>query len=256
MSKLGRSRAYPVLALQAVLDLFRRIVAALGESPYTRDDLIAFLGYKTSTSAGARILASFNHFGILGKTSQGYAPSKLAFQLLEESPGIEYREALQQAALQPTLFKEIVDELVDDGQIPENLPDLLASDFGINPAVKEEVSNIFMESAEFAGIVNAAGHFQIARGEKAGELVRSPKITAIEGKSRMLQSREAPEREGQWLCFDLRTGGQAELKLPSGLTKEDILILRKVVELLELQVELDSQISPLRWNKEQQKEAS
>jgi len=148
-----RSRSYPSYSLSDSLQNADLVKKKLGNYPSSREDISAALGAERLNGATARKIASMVHFGLLRKSGAKYALSDLHQRIIHPLSSEEHATALQEAALRPSLYTEIVERLKPSGGIPEHLRTILIRDFDVLEGGADRASEVFLETIQFAGVV-------------------------------------------------------------------------------------------------------
>jgi hypothetical protein len=246
-----RSRAYPAIPLGEAVELQRNLTERLGWGRRDRDTIARAMGYAGGNSGiAARKIAALVHFGLQSLQNGHYSPTELAKRILE---GKDPDPALREACSNPALFRDILYLYKPVGRVPVQLAMALVSDHGIQDHAKNEVASIFMASTVYAGILDADGTF---RGEPA-ETVKRTLVPALYQQSSAppsAGSQTAPppgdelnaSEDDQVLEFSLTDKKRAKFYLPGRLNEQDILLLRKQIEFLELQVQVNRPDQPVR----------
>lgn len=237
MSK--RSRAYPALTLREAVEVLGRVVRALGWTASSRDTIAQTLGYANgSTGLAGRTVAALAHYGLLDRNGGSYRPSLLAERVLHVSELAVRRQALRESFMKPALFRKIVDRYESNQRIPMDLARILL-ELGITDGAKEDAAAIFMESAQFAGILDSAGRFlprpslqgpQGVVGEGLGDMFPEKQ----EATDHDVEASQSPSI--QKLEFSLTEGKQVKIEIPQNLNERDLDVLRSMIGFLEVQL--------------------
>lgn len=231
MPKGQRSRAYPLLSLAEAGEVSRRIRSELGAGEASRETLGGMLGY-TSTSGGlaARKIASLVHFGLLERAGGRYQLSRLG-ERLATTEGAEQRAARMEAFLHPRLFRGLVERFEPQGRLPRDLAKILSRDFEISAAAAEPAAEVFRNSAVTAGVLSQDGRF--VRGEREVE----PSVETVEAVLAPPSPTLLAMDDGEQRFEIALSGGRlARMVFPKVLTRRDLEILRRQIEILGLQV--------------------
>lgn len=150
-----RSRAYPSNDLATAVRRLELYNTNLGPVGYhTREEIAVAIGYKSMSGPASRAIASLVHYGLLERRKDKYGISDLAKSILLPHSEGETRSAIQEAAVRPALFNEIVTQY-KGRELPGLLGNILTSpQYGISPKVKDEVVEVFKSSIEYAGLLN------------------------------------------------------------------------------------------------------
>ncbi len=237
-----RSRAYPSVSLKEAVELLQTLTDDLGWDLQDRNDIARVWGYGNSGIA-ARKTAALVHFGLLGLRDGLYFPTELGKQILDEKDENALRASLQEACLNPALFREVILRYEALGRVPQELAETLTLDHGIQENARSEVVQIFLDSACHAGILEEGGRFRDDYFEVTGRprpLARlGPALTMTSVGHADLQATgpDLTTSSEQVLQFPIASGW-VKIYLPERINENDIRLLRAQIDFLELQVSL------------------
>jgi hypothetical protein len=252
LSAKTRSRAYPALDLREAIDVLRQLVEVHDFREGDRDLIARALGHASGLSGIAgRKVASLVHFGLMERRESLYRLTALSHYICNSVSEESLRSALRRAFLTPTLFRELVDEYRPTGAIPRYFAQALRN-YGVTETAKHEVARIFMVSGEYAGILAADGAFL---DEKSG----APKPTVAD----RVEPAEIPQAAVahtptllptepdniQVFRFFLTDRKMVEMKFPAGLNEDDITLIKKQIEFLELQIQISRPAAPIPFRR-------
>ncbi len=219
-----RSRAYPVFSLEEASRAAREILHHLGRGAFARQELVRLLGHANAEGGiGARKVAALSQYGYLSRRAGRYSPTALAEQVARPEDESERRAGLQRALEQPPLFKALLERYVPQGHVPAQLAGTLCRDFGITRRASTQAAEVFLCSARYAGVLGPDGALAA--------------VPAAGGSQRSVRGSAAGRTEEQRFELALTGGKIARLYLPFSLTERDLEIIKKQLEILELQVE-------------------
>jgi hypothetical protein len=235
--------------LREAVAVLRKLLKDKAFEEKDRDSIAQAMGHSSGSSGVAgRKIAALVHFGLLERCDSRYRLTELAHLICKSGS----REGLQRAFLIPSLFQELVDRYRLEGAIPRYFAQVLP-EHGVTEAVKHEVARIFMASGEYAGILAADGVFLDETPE-----VPEP-VSAVVPEQAALPSAEilpaaqppaaTPDSNPQTLRFLLTDRKVAEMKFPAGLNEDDLQLIRKQIEFLELQVRLSRPAATLPFRR-------
>jgi hypothetical protein len=186
------------------------------------------------------------HFGLLERTSKGYSISPLGRVLADPLPE-ESSQALREALQHPSLYAELLDHFTPEGSIPERLATILHRHYGITDSAAELAADVFFRSAKYAGVLRddytivtpdtqspVCPHGAFASKSATESIQTLMHAGASQNESVMATSCDPGSQE---FYFRLASGSFARLVVPAKLTSRDIDIIRKQIELLELQLD-------------------
>lgn len=244
-----RSKAYPGADLEGCARYTKAIKQNLGKGVYDRDSLARAMGYDKATGAVNPKIAALVYFGFLQRASGGYELTPNASRITDPVDDNERKDELRAAFYRPTLYQELMAKFSPDGNIPAQLPTHLHRFHGITSASSDTAANIFLESGRFAGVIDADGRI-VSNGGSASKAATTP--DSSDAKTTTAEEKEPVEsgaddktggpvvvKEGaapmQRFQFAISEGNTATILVPASLTARDIRIIKKQVELLELQ---------------------
>lgn len=253
MSSGERSRAYPAITLDEAIEAASKFREELGTGPHDRGTIAKALGHSSLTGSAARKIGAMNHYGLLNRSKSQYELSDLADRIALYRDDDERDAAIREALGEPALFKSIIDRFQPEGQIPRQLSNILARDFGILPAVKDDVTKTFLRSAEFAGVIDSEGRFlNPATSPRQRDVPAEKEEETSENRTENRNEKQAvrpskpveqgnisaegePTDEIQRFVIALSPGRKAVLTVPAELTPRDVELIRMQVRLLEFQ---------------------
>jgi hypothetical protein len=150
-----RSTRYPGVNLAESLK-FAGSIDALGVDGMAAAPIAAALGYKNiKTNTFSARLSAARQFGLLNLTDDGYALSPLARAILHPVDPAELPRLHRQALLRPPLYAELAERLAGK-RVPEAtiLGNVLYHHHQIIASAKQAAAEAFLESAQFAGVIN------------------------------------------------------------------------------------------------------
>lgn len=266
MSRRERSRSYPVLSLREAEEAVTRVGRELGSGAWDRDPVAQALGHAHGRGGtAARKVSALTQYGLLRRRNGRYSLSTLGEALVHPRDDAERRAALRQALARPAVFGELLERYAPRGLLPQALHHALVRDHGITAAASGAAAEIFRRSARHAGVVDAEGRWIGVLGPGAPAAKVPPSAEEIgdqsagrggdtaaatpargdaEGKGMSDEATRpvAERREGpRTQRFEIALGGgrSALLVLPAEPTARDLALLRKQLELLELQAGIE-----------------
>jgi hypothetical protein len=152
-----RSPAYPMLNLEEALEKARLVYNADKRSFTSRSGVVKHLGYKDENSGiGNRELSSLKQYGLLEEKGGEYRISDAAYAILFLSAdSAERGEALRQAAVSPTIFKDLWSKYGHDAS-DGTLRDFLIHKKEFNPASVDQVVSNYKATILFAKLTGVS----------------------------------------------------------------------------------------------------
>jgi hypothetical protein len=254
--KRERSKAYPGTSLEDCVGYVREIKTNLGKGIHDRDSLARALGFERATGAVNPKIASLVHFGFLDRAEGGYELSPNALKITDPISESEAKEEVRAAFHRPVLYQEILEKFKQEGQIPLQLATHLHRFHGITDAASGTAADIFLESGRFAGVLDQSNRFvadeTAPRDRNGNEQENGAAESMIEDRAPVEKGDVAKDRAAiehppksipgsQRFEFAVTGGHTVVLIVPAQLNDKDIKIIRKQVELLELQASIDEE---------------
>jgi hypothetical protein len=172
-----RSPRYPAINLEAALDRALALYREEGRNVAPNEAILAHWGYAKG-GPGFGTLAALKRFGLLRSEEPGKSRlSELALRIiLDEQEGSgERQEAVEQAALTPTIHREIWEKYPDGLPSDAAVHRFLRRDRGFTDAAAERLIKEFRETVTFARLGADRGLSRPAAEDEAGAVtVRIP----------------------------------------------------------------------------------
>jgi hypothetical protein len=226
---IHRSPNYPTFSLKDALEKIKLIYQHEKRNFTTPGVIQKDIGYTEGTGPAGRALSALKQYGLLEERNGSYGLSDKGFLFTyadQNSP--ERVAALREAAIKPSIFRELVDMYVGGLPSDATLKAHLIGKKGFNPTSVDDFIRIFKETIELASVVP---------GEYSSE---QPKDD-LGGRATM----EQPAPQGQsgrgtqnvhfftW-SLSMPRNVRAELKLSGeSIRKEDVQRLKKQIQDLE-----------------------
>jgi len=181
------------------------------------------------------------HFGLLEAGRENRYTITEAGRIVSNPLEDELRPTLANAAQRPSLHRDLLTEFAKEGYVPEQLQTILHRKYGIADNAAQLAASVFIDSLTYAGLIDDNRRLTlhpVAEGATAREPESNSGSDSKE--QRAVRQHEGADRsvDGQRFVLRLSGGRTAELLVPSVLTESDIRLIRKQVDVLELQVEI------------------
>jgi len=226
--KVHRSPNYPAISLGDAIERTRRVYDAEKRTPASADTILTHLGYKPGAGPGYRVLSALRHYGLLEEHSGRDRLSDTAFHILTLSDTSPDRQtAVRDAAMRPTLFRQVFDHY--KGEVPSdlNLRDYLIKSHSFNPDSVANFIRAFRETLEFAKLEPQAHN----------EVVESAKMEGFEMPDATIRPATAPSTANEQELFRSKLSPETTVRVlisgPAGPKEID-----KLIRLLTLQKEV------------------
>jgi len=233
-----RSPAYPAHALAEAIEFARKIHSEDRQHPVPREVAARHMGFSGTTGTSDRALSSILHYGLAEKVVKGeIRVTDLTLRLLHPHDETERREALNEAAFNPQLFKELRQRYPGRPPASGTLESFLTRE-GFAGAAVGPASKAFLETCRFLqqeGAYESDGGRSVSAPESAPE----PKTQVP---PRMMHqpvaSPPTPLTAGlRSDVFTLQGGGEIIANLPEALSQRDYDDLKDWLELMQRKAE-------------------
>lgn len=236
-----RSRSYPGASLKDCVAMIADIEKSFGIGISMDRNQIA-KALKMSPKGGATFqrIGALVHFDLLSISGSKYKITENAVKILRPCTDGEKEEIIKEIFFSPVLYSQITEDLRGAEKIPEQLANIVHRNYGISASACEKAASIFKESGIFAGIFDENGFF--IQQDNAKKLLDSTTNSLLseshtsaniqESNPKVLYSSEDYERFEKNLSY-----GKATILIPSKITAKDFEKIKKLVELIELNIE-------------------
>lgn len=148
--KVHRSPAYPAFGLSEAIEKAEAVYKHEKRSATTADVIASHIGYSKAAGPGGRAVSALRQYGLIDEVGGKVRVSDLGYTLIHyDRNSSEWKQAVQEAAKNPTLFRELIEEYHGDFPSDATLRnDLLKRDF--NPSSIPDVVSIFRGTMSLA----------------------------------------------------------------------------------------------------------
>jgi hypothetical protein len=246
-----RSKGYPGANLEDCAEYVRLIKVNLGKGVHDRDSLAKAMGYDKASGAVNPKVAALVHFGFLQRAAGGYELTPNAARITDPLNEGEKKDELRAAFKRPTLYQKLMEKFAAEGQIPVQLATHLHRFHGITAASSNSAAQIFLESGRYAGVLDADGKIVFDAAAAAPPTSSPAEASSLQNKPTPVvsngdheQATLAEEKRSipvgtQRFEFAISDGRTATISVPAELNERDIKIIKKQIELLELQAGIE-----------------
>lgn len=151
-----RSVAYPSYTIEFCVDLTKRINQKFGDRTFnSREHIAELLGI--SVGHITTQLSSGNYYGLLElKSKEGYKPTERFRSIYKYHTEEEKRRAQIECLLSPELYKKIIENYSNGGQIPEveGLAKLLYRSYKVAEDASDKAARIFLQNLNDLGLLD------------------------------------------------------------------------------------------------------
>ncbi|MEO9477094.1 MAG: hypothetical protein ABJG41_16230 [Cyclobacteriaceae bacterium] len=244
--KVQRSAAYPALTLSEAIDFTKELsLHFTDKQSILRADIAAVLGKSEGTIV--RDVAAAVQFGLIVKDTDGYRISQLFKNIQNPISSADLFEGLVDSFSSPKLYKELIEKF-DGHVVPKELRTHLVRFHSIADKAADSAAEIFFESAKTAGVLSSNGMLNIKTTTNTVEendnlIIEDTSDDVVEEKKVVLElpAHNEVQSVDEKLPIRLTDGKHAYLTYPSNLSKKDIKILRKQIDVLEVYVSDDEE---------------
>jgi hypothetical protein len=258
-----RSAAYPFITIKDAVEIVNNIYKYYPKNGViNRNDVAAI--HKSSYLN--REIGACTHYGLLKlEKGDGYSITELFQRIYKPLPDSnEKAEALLTAFKNPKLYSELI-RSYNHHAVPAELSTVLFRKHGIAEKVSESAAKIFFENARFVGAIddnrilnvdtinlppNSEETTTDSDSQNTGsEDQKTDKVAFVEAKSDHQgkppapkeQETDADEEQNYTLNIRLTSKKTAKLIHPAVVTKKDIAIIRKHLDVLEFTIVIENE---------------
>jgi hypothetical protein len=238
----GRSRAYPTISLESVIDFIGKIREQRNYTEFTRQEFAVSQGLKQPSGAMNSSFSAAVQYGLLDSQRDKTRLTDLARRILDPEDDDTKYVALMEAFATPDLHREILEKYAGQ-KLPKALGNVLLASFGIHAKVKESCANLFLKSAHYAKMFDADGTLITHMSNhddgtyENEDLTNQPPQTRSAGQPHPTRQ-SISTAPGQHHDIVLPGGRKAVLILPEDLHTQDMKVLNAFVTYLTTQVEI------------------
>jgi hypothetical protein len=152
--KRHRSPNYPALGLREAVERTKKLYLADGKAGVPNDKAAQHIGFSSANGSAFSALSALKKFGLIESSSGRTVPTQRAIEIavLPESDPRRL-QALRDAALSPSIYKELIRKYCQTGPPPNDLIEReLVTYNGFNPKAVEGFVKNFLDSLDFAGL--------------------------------------------------------------------------------------------------------
>lgn len=173
-NRVHRSPLYPFIALEKAVERAGQLYEGVKKNPARVPTAVGYWKYGPKSSGGLQTIAALKQFGLL--TDQGVGEGRrvtltdLGLRLVLGNEGAPRKEALQRAALTPTIHAELWGKWNQELPGDAAIRDYLIFDRKFNPAGADDLVKEYRDTLAFAGLLDS-GNESLPDGDKPGEEV-------------------------------------------------------------------------------------
>jgi len=249
--KIVRSAAYPAIDLKEAVDFANKISEHFTDAQsVSRADIAAVLDKSEGTIT--RPVAALVHYSLVQKTGEGYQLSTLYKDIRNPINDKDLKTSLIKAFNSPKLFLELIEKF-NGHVIPEELRTHLVRFHSISEKVADDAAENFLASGRYAGVINDKNILNLSNNNKSHdeESINDSKVNNVSDEYieddkdqlhlRLPAHEETPDEQIETVPIRLKGGKHAYLKYPADITKKDLKIIRRQLDVLEAYVEDDEE---------------
>jgi hypothetical protein len=235
-----RSPNYPAVGLREAVERVRRLYEADGRAGAPAEIAAKHIGYSSAHGQAMSVIAALKRFGLVAEVSGRLAPTQAAIEILNlPETDSRRRNALRQAALNPPLYRELVEGHKETG-LPQH--DVLEAELTtykkFNPKAVEGFVRDFLDTLEYAGISVSDDVKSSETSDKeevdkvTGQDLVAPGFSKQTPMGLVTSGVESPSNVWTW-TLSMPRNVRADLRVSGPVTKADISRLKKQIDALE-----------------------
>ena len=178
-----RSPNYPGIGLRDAVELVGKLVQADGKAGALAEIALKHMGFNVDSGSRRTAFSALKKFGLIDVLGNKIVPTESAITIVrfpDHHP--RRKDALRAAALSPTIYKEVLDFYLEQGELPgdDSLMAEIGSDWDFNSNVLPTFVAAFRDTLTYAGLLE--GNRLLLEGQSvsgkpdAGEGSQSVKI--------------------------------------------------------------------------------
>lgn len=240
----GRSRAYPTISLESIVDFISKIREERAYNEFTRQEFAVSQGLKQPSGAMNSSFSAAVQYGLLDSQRDKTKLTDLARRILDPVDDETKDAALKEAFSTPDLHRELL-EKYSGHKLPKALGNVLLASFGIHAKVKDSCANLFLKSARYAQMLDADGILlsqDPAINDASEDVEYETEQSSVPGLPRNHKASQtsATTSSGQHHDIVLPGGRKAKLILPDDLGAQDMKVIEAFVSYLNTQVQIST----------------
>ncbi|MCL4305521.1 hypothetical protein KJZ99_06375 [bacterium] len=242
-----RSRNHPGINLERALEFLAEFKVKVGSKATSRNSIAHVFGVSPSSGAFSTKIAACYQYNLLDGRGEGIAITALGKRMLHPLSPEDKQAAIMEAFRSPDLYSQLIADYAGD-KLPTELANLLFHNYDISESAKENAARCFVESARFAGYLDANDRL-IAQDTKAVSIVSKDSeqyqdAVIVDERNEPTESSRV-SHSGQNITLAVTAGRKVTLLLPDELTEADIKILKAQLDVIGLQIQLNKDLSSL-----------
>jgi hypothetical protein len=231
-----RSPNYPAVGLEDAVARVRLLVKADGKAGAPTEVAAKHIGYSSAHGSAMSTLAALKKYGLVADSAGRIIPTQRALEILNLPEADPRRKtALQDAALSPSIFRELFEQYKDTG-LPgqEALEAELKTYRGFNPKAVSAFVRDFVGTLDFAGI-NRNGALDSsldATKTSSEDQMSAPDVSGSPALSHGFSITFSGGTRKYPIDISIPRGLKAELAITGDLKKEDLDKLKRQIDRL------------------------
>ena len=213
---MARGKSYPVIGLKEALRRAQELYDQEGKAMTTPEVAVTAWDYTSLNGTSLRVLSALRQYGLLADSGDQTKLSDRALAIVSEPDGsAERAEAILAAAIEPTIFREMIDQYVDGLPSDATIKSYLIRKQGLQIGPSNKAVRAFRETNELVQEVQSGYSAPIEPSPSVSE--QKGTITSLP-KSGMTTP---PSLSGTFtMPIPLPGGDQATLTTPRQMTSE------------------------------------
>lgn len=240
-SKVPREKStlYPYYDLKESVEFAKLVQGIAGKGSASEDALAAELKVTVRTKSFTYKVSSARQFGLLSKTNEGLQLTDRAKRIINPvNEETDVPALLKEAFQLPPLYNKLIAKY-NGVKLPalQSIANLLCNDHGITVVAKERAAKVFVNSAQYAKVVDSDGILiakerDIYPDEEENKIQTPQKDfsspTDIVDQPLTLEK----QLEYQTVQLALSGGRNAKLVVPRDITSKEVDRMKKLIDLL------------------------
>ena len=227
-----RSPNYPTVGLRSAIERVRKLYENDGKAGAPPELAAKHIGFSSAHGEAHSVLAALKKFGLVDAVKDRLAPTQRAVEIINLPEDDSRRaQALREAALSPTIYKELCDQHLETGFPKDDVLEReLVTYRNFNPNAVAGFVRDFKDTLEFAGLSELGALKSESMRTQQEQPETTFPATATERSLRppILGGQARPTKAYAWALSPEAT---AQLVINGDVSKDDLETLRDYIEI-------------------------
>lgn len=237
-----RSPNYPAIGLREAVDRVRTLYTADKRAGAPLEAAVRHLGFSGPHGGAMVVISALKKYGLVEESNKRIMPTQRAIAILVFPDGDpRKRAALKEAALGPSIYRELFERYKENGHLPSDasLSAELEAEAGFNPNAIPDFIKDFKGTTLYAGLTDESGLILTESGNGAPDSVE-PTVSAMESDASKIDAKPDPPSPAPMIgsrhdVFSLAEG-PVTIQWPAALSAESYEDLSAWLDILKRKI--------------------